>query len=87
MPTDRGTALLDRTDPTAALDHQAHASDEGPADLRTQAPAQPDERGASHGPRRWNDPDEKAMVWGLLFFFGLGLYAVVFVLLGAWVIR
>lgn len=37
-----------------------------------------------HGPRRWNDPDEKLMLWGALFFLGLGLYAAAFVAFGMW---
>jgi hypothetical protein len=38
----------------------------------------------AHGPRRWNDPDEKLMLWGALFFLGLGLYAAAFVAFGMW---
>jgi hypothetical protein len=36
----------------------------------------------SSGPRRWSDPDEKAMLKAMLFFFVLALYAGVFVAFG-----
>ena len=33
---------------------------------------------------RGHDPDEKLMLWGLLGFFGLGLYAALMVAFGMW---
>jgi hypothetical protein len=39
---------------------------------------------ARHEPRRWNGPDKKLMLWGMLFFLLLGVYAAVFVAFGVW---
>jgi hypothetical protein len=39
---------------------------------------------ATRRPRRWNDPDEKLMIWGMLAVAGLSVYAAVFITLAVW---
>lgn len=76
------TALLPR--PSRVEPHEAPRSPELATESRDQLPSPASEARKPSGPRRWNDPDEKLMLWGLLFFFGLGLYAVAFILFGMW---
>lgn len=53
-----------------------------PAPPRPQDAPSPRAEGQPTRPRRHIDAYEKLMLWGLLFFFGLGLYAAAFVALG-----
>lgn len=69
-PTESGAELFDAGERPVSRIEEADASREG--------------RLGPNGPRRWNDPDEKMMLWGALFFFGLGLYAAAFVVFGMW---
>lgn len=83
--TEKHTALLDR--PTQRVRAEPHDTSwpGGPAaEQRDEAPVPSDQRREASGPRRWNDPEEKLMLWGLLFFFGLGLYAAAFIVFGMW---
>lgn len=77
------TAVLERQRPQAVPDdpedHSSHAVPPPPQDA-----APPRAEARPTGPRRHSDPDEKLMLWGMLFFFGLGLYAAAFVALGVW---
>ena len=85
--SEHSTAVLDpqtdRTDSAGAPSREPEAARAGERPV-TPAAA-PVERGdAAREPRRCSDPDEKLMLWGLLGFFLLGLYAAVFVALGMW---
>jgi len=82
---------------TAVLDHPAEArstlvlrtgpgtGDPPAGELRgveqTEGPQAVERHG---GPRRWSDPDERLVLWGLLGFLLLGLYAAVCVAIGMW---
>jgi len=88
MTDDRPTVLLDRRDvPEPRVEEPPSSEDAATAYAEPVEDAQRDEAPTEptrHGPRRWNDPDEKIMLWGALFFFGLGLYAAAFVAFGMW---
>lgn len=85
MTEDR-TALLShptrrRDEPhMPSVPHQATAT-AGEQHDQTSAPSK---GRAAPGRRRWNDPDEKLMLWGAVCFLGLGLYAAAFILFGMW---
>jgi hypothetical protein len=89
MNDDRPTALLDRAPAPSSSVEQAHQ--EGPAAVPTagtragsavSAPVRG--RTRTRGPRRWNDPDEKLMIQGMLAVAGLSVYAAVFITLAVW---
>lgn len=81
--TKNRTALLERQRPqTVPDDSERHSSH--PAPPRRQDAVPPHADGRPIRPRRHIDADEKLMLWGLLFFFGLGLYAAAFVGIGVW---
>ncbi len=86
MNEDRPTATLDRRDDTEDL--ATLVTQIAIPVARTEQRADDDEREQeqrrAHGRRRWNDPDEKLMLWGALGFFFLGLYAAIFVAFGMW---
>ncbi len=92
MTENRPTVLIDRPRgpeprasempvvvvPRARVEHPVRAVQ--PAEHQpAQDPAPP-----TRGPRRWSDPDEKFMLWGMVGFFALGLYAAIFVAFGMW---
>ncbi len=82
MTKDR-TAVLERQRPqTVPDDPERHGSHRAPPRPQDAAPQLGD--GRPTGAQRNFDPDEKLMLWGLLFFFGLGLYAAAFVGIGVW---
>lgn len=88
MTENCATAQLDRPrkpDPPGASPSRPQVA--VPA-AREEPPAEPEQpsRTPSATPerRRWSDPDEKLMLWGMLGFLGLGVYAAVFVAFGMW---
>jgi hypothetical protein len=74
------TALDERPTPLqarAAARAEQHAAD-APA-----LPGAPPPASDGTSSRR-RDPDEHGMLWGMLAFFGWGMYAAVFVIWGVW---
>lgn len=89
MTDDRATAVLERvaaSQPRTAAETLPEPIDADGAPIRRTQGTERDSIGEpqAHGPRRWNDPEEKLMLWGVLFFLGLGLYAGAFVAFGMW---
>ena len=84
--TENRDSVLDRTE------HRAIAVDAAPAVADAvrpsphvdQGPTAADTTPNAPGPRRWNEGEEKQMLYAMLFFFGLGLYAALFAALGVW---
>lgn len=88
MTNDRPTPVLERVlapaPRTAENPAQPIEVDGQPISRTDGSDAGRESEPKAHGPRRWNDPEEKLMLWGVLFFLGLGLYAAAFVAFGMW---
>jgi hypothetical protein len=81
--------MCDKEEPMTALDERSTAPEDRAGAVAEQraadaanlmAPVSPTDSGTS----RRRDADEQGMLWGMLAFFGLGMYAAVFVIWGVW---
>lgn len=89
MNKDRPSDLLDRAPETPSSVEQADPEaavvvPRARAGAGTPVPQPRRRASATRRPRRWNDPDEKLMIWGMLAVAGLSVYAAVFITLAVW---